>query len=66
MKWWLRIVGSLYLLEGLGIAAQAFFDPAGFAAIWASARPKDARRDRGSRHVDGRTARRPDWVLLGP
>lgn len=36
MKWWLRIVGSLYLLEGLGLTAQAFFGPAEFAAIWAS------------------------------
>ena len=36
LKWWLRIVGSLYLLEGVGIAAQAFFVPAEFAAIWAS------------------------------
>jgi hypothetical protein len=36
LKWWLRIVGSLYLLEGIGIAAQAFFVPAEFAAIWAS------------------------------
>ena len=36
LKWWLRIVGSLYLLEGLGLTAQAFFAPAAFAALWAS------------------------------
>ena len=36
VKWWLRIVGSLYLLEGAGLSAAAFFDPGAFAAIWAS------------------------------
>jgi hypothetical protein len=36
LKWWLRIVGSLYLLEGIGITAQAMFDPDAFAAIWTS------------------------------
>jgi len=34
-KWWLRIVGSLYLLEGVGLTAMALFDPDRFAATWA-------------------------------
>ncbi len=36
LKWWLRIVGSLYLIEGIGVTAQALFVPAEFAALWAS------------------------------
>lgn len=36
LKWWLRIVGSLYLLEGLGLTAAALFAPAEYGAIWAS------------------------------
>lgn len=36
LKWWLRIVGSLYLLEGLGISAMAFFAPDAYGALWAS------------------------------
>ena len=36
LKWWLRIVGSLYLLEGIGLTAQAFFVPDAFAAMWTS------------------------------
>ena len=39
IKWWLRIVGTLYVLEGGGLTAMAFADPAGFAAIWASSEP---------------------------
>lgn len=39
LKWWLRIVGTLYLIEGGGLTAAAFADPAGFAAIWASSEP---------------------------
>jgi len=34
-KWWLRIVGSLYLLEGVGLTAMALLDPPRFAATWA-------------------------------
>jgi hypothetical protein len=41
LKWWLRIVGSLYLIEGIGLTAQALFAPADFAANWASV-PADA------------------------
>jgi hypothetical protein len=37
LKWWMRIVGVLYLLEGTGLALMAFFVPGDFAAIWASA-----------------------------
>jgi len=36
-KWWLRIVGSLYLLEGVGLTAMALVDPGRFAATWAVA-----------------------------
>ena len=36
-KLWLRIVGSLYLLEGIGLTAMALFDPDRFAATWAVA-----------------------------
>ena len=36
-KWWLRIVGTLYLLEGVGLTAMALLDPSRFAATWAVA-----------------------------
>jgi hypothetical protein len=36
-KWWLRIVGSFYLLEGVGLTAMALLDPNRFAATWAVA-----------------------------
>ena len=36
LTWWLRIVGVLYVLEGVGLALAGFFDPGAFAAIWAS------------------------------
>lgn len=36
LKWWLRIVGSLYLLEGLGISAMALLAPDAYGALWAS------------------------------
>jgi hypothetical protein len=36
-KWWLRIVGSLYLLEGGGLTLMALFAPDQFAATWAVA-----------------------------
>ena len=36
IKWWLRIVGSLYLVEGVGLTAQALLARDAFAAIWAS------------------------------
>jgi len=65
MKWWLRIVGPLYLLEGLGLTAQAYFVPAEFAANWASvpAATLDAIAIRGML-----VAGMPGvltWVLLG-
>lgn len=36
-KWWLRIVGTLYLLEGGGLTAMALMAPDQFAATWAVA-----------------------------
>jgi len=36
-KWWLRIVGALYLLEGVGLTAMALLAPEQFAATWAVA-----------------------------
>ena len=36
LKWWLRIVGVLYIVEGGGLALAGLFDPNAFAAIWAS------------------------------
>jgi hypothetical protein len=36
-KWWLRIVGTLYLLEGGGITLMALSAPDQFAALWAVA-----------------------------
>lgn len=35
LTWWLRIVGTLYLLEGIGLTAMALVDPDRFAAAWA-------------------------------
>jgi hypothetical protein len=39
LKWWLRIVGVLYLLEGVGLSAMALFEPQMFAEVWSSAPP---------------------------
>jgi hypothetical protein len=36
LKWWMRIVGALYLLEGGGLSLMALFVPGEFAAMWAS------------------------------
>ena len=36
-RWWLRIVGSLYLLEGGGLTLMALLAPDQFAATWAVA-----------------------------
>ena len=36
LKWWLRIVGVLYVLEGGGVTALALADRAEFGAMWAS------------------------------
>jgi hypothetical protein len=36
IKWWLRIVGSLYVLEGAGLTLMALVAPDQFASIWAS------------------------------
>ena len=65
LKWWLRIVGSLYLLEGLGLTALALSSPAEYAAIWASttADTLDALAVRGMlmAGLPGTLT----WVLLG-
>jgi len=65
LKWWLRIVGTLYVLEGGGITAMALLDPAQFASIWASVPPEtlDEIAVRGTR-----LAGLPGvmtWLLLG-
>jgi hypothetical protein len=36
-RWWLRIIGSLYLLEGGGLTLMALLAPEQFAATWAVA-----------------------------
>ena len=36
-KWWLRVVGALYLLEGGGLTLMALLAPEQFAATWAVA-----------------------------
>jgi len=36
-KWWLRVIGTLYLLEGGGLTLMALFAPEQFAATWAVA-----------------------------
>jgi len=37
LKWWLRIVGCLYVLEGAWLTLTALFSADSFAEIWASA-----------------------------
>jgi hypothetical protein len=37
LKWWLMIVGVLYLLEGGGLTAMALLAPQSFAEVWSSA-----------------------------
>lgn len=65
LKWWLRIVGVLYVLEGAGTTALALFDRAEFAAIWASteAGALDELAIRGAQ-IAGMPAVLT-WVLLG-
>jgi hypothetical protein len=65
MKWWMRIVGTLYLFEGLALTAQAYFAPADFAATWASspADTLDALAVRGA--VMGGLPGVLTWALLG-
>ena len=36
LQWWLRIVGVLYVLEGVGLSLMALFDPNQFATVWSS------------------------------
>jgi hypothetical protein len=65
LKWWLRIVGTLYVLEGGGITAMALLDPARFAGLWASAPPEalDEIAVRGTR-IAGLPGVMT-WLLLG-
>lgn len=65
LKWWLRIVGALYLLEGGGLSLAAVFSRDSFAAIWASA-PEGSLDETAVRGV--LLAGLPGvltWVLLG-
>jgi uncharacterized membrane protein (GlpM family) len=39
LRWWMRIVGALYLMEGIGLALMAAFAADEFAAMWATATP---------------------------
>jgi hypothetical protein len=38
-KWWMRIVGALYLMEGIGLTLMAIFVTNEFAEMWATAEP---------------------------
>jgi hypothetical protein len=64
-KWWLRVVGSLYLLEGGGLTFMAFLAPDQFAATWAVAPVGsiDALGVRGA--LIGGLPAVLTWVLLG-
>jgi hypothetical protein len=64
-KWWLRIVGSLYLLEGVGLTAMALLAPDQFAATWAAA-PVGSIDELGVRAaLIGGLPGVLTWVLLG-
>lgn len=65
IKWWLRIVGVLYLLEGGGLTAMALFAPETFAEVW-SAAPAGTLAEAAVRGI--KLAGLPGvltWVLLG-
>lgn len=65
LKWWLRIVGALYVLEGGGLTAMALLNRAEFSAIWASteASALDELAIRGAQIAGLPTVM--TWVLLG-
>lgn len=64
-KWWLRIVGSLYLLEGGGLTLMALLAPDQFAATWAVA-PVGSIDELGVRAaLIGGLPGVLTWVLLG-
>lgn len=65
LKWWLRIVGVLYVLEGGLLTARALADRAGFAAMWASteASALDELAIRGAQIAGLPTVM--TWALLG-
>jgi hypothetical protein len=65
VKWWLRIVGSLYLLEGCGLTGMALLAPDQFAATWAVA-PVGSIDELGVRAaLIGGLPGVLTWVLLG-
>jgi len=39
LVWWMRIVGALYLMEGIGLTLMALFATNEFAEMWATAEP---------------------------
>jgi hypothetical protein len=64
-KWWLRIVGTLYLLEGGALTAMALMAPEQFAATWAVA-PVGSIDELGVRAaLIGGLPGVMTWVLLG-
>ncbi len=64
-KWWLRVVGALYLLEGIGLTAMALLAPDQFAATWAVA-PVGSIDELGVRAaLIGGLPGVLTWVLLG-
>ena len=64
-KWWLRIVGTLYLLEGGGLTLMGLSSPEQFAATWAVA-PVGSVNDIGVRAaLIGGLPGVLTWVLLG-
>jgi hypothetical protein len=64
-KRWLRIVGSLYLLEGVGLTLMALVAPNQFAETWAVA-PAGSINDLGVRAaLIGGLPGVLTWVLLG-
>ena len=64
-KWWLRIVGSFYLIEGVGLTLMALLDADQFAALWAVA-PVGSVDELGVRAaLIGGLPAVLTWVLLG-
>ena len=38
-RWWMRVVGAFYLMEGIGLTLMASLAPNEFAEMWATAAP---------------------------
>ena len=64
-SWWLRIVGSLYLIEGVGLTLLAWAEPATFAGVWASAPPESLNEVAVTGALIGGLPGTLTWVLLG-